>query len=132
MSAFVVSDNHINVLLTFAIIKRASYYWRPAQARMQISADNADQIGQILLEENFRSVNYRYSDSEPPHRYQYQRVRSDNYSAVDVLKAVNCLDYQSCETPDWPDTHAYAILDGIKDRAIRALPGYDDSKGWSL
>lgn len=133
MSAFIVSDNHIDVIMTFAVLKHASYYWAEKKERVYITAENASEVGQKLVNENYRSVNYRYrGEFGSPIKYKFKRVRPDNYSAVDVLKAIDSLDYQSCETDDWQDTEARAILDGIQSRMINALPGYDESKGWSL
>lgn len=132
MSAFIVSDKLLNVILTMAVVKNASYYWKPNNMRVDISRKNASEIGQKLLDENFRSVNYRYRENDKAERFEYRAVRSDDYSAVDVLKAINCLDYQSCETDDWSESEAWAILDGIKDTMIRNLPGYEASRGWSL
>ena len=132
MSAFIVSDKHLNVILTMAVVKRASYYFEANGRRVDITRANASEIGQKLLDENFRSVNHRYRENDKAAKFEYRAVRSDEYSAVDVLKAIDCLDYQSCETDDWPKSEAYAILDGIKDSMIRALPGYAESRGWSL
>lgn len=132
MSAFIVSDKLLNVILTMAVVKKASYYWKPNNMRVDISRKNASEIGQKLLDENFRSVNTRYRENDKAARFAYRAVRSDEFSAVDVLKAISCLDYQSCETDDWSESEAWAILDGIKDCMIRNLPGYDESRGWSL
>lgn len=132
MSAFIVSDKLLNVILTMAVVKKASYYWKPNNMRVDINRANASEIGQKLLDENFRSVNYRYREKDKAERFEYRAVRSDDYSAVDVLKAINCLDYQSCETDDWDQSEAWAILDGVKDSMIRSLPGYEASRGWSL
>jgi hypothetical protein len=130
MSAFICSDEHINVLINYAVNKRASYYWNPR--RIDITSKNASEIGQILLDENYRSVNHRYrSEHGEPHAFKF-KLSIKPYSAVDILKAINCLDYQSCETDDWSKSQAWAILDGLKDVAIRNLPGYEASNGWNL
>ncbi len=50
---------------------------------------------------------------------------------VQVLKAVACLAYQSCETPDWTTTVACNILNEIKEFAIRKLPGYEGA-AWTI
>ena len=44
-----------------------------------------------------------------------------------ILHMCSCLEYQSCESPDWRETLAYRLILAIKDAAIRALPGYDDA-----
>jgi len=131
MSAFIVSDKHIDAIVSFAIDRRASYYWKTSQSRTDINKENASEIGQKLLDENFRSVNHRYRESDKPSVYKFKRPAA-RFEAVDILKAIDSLDYQSCETDDWSESEAWSILGGIKDCAIRNLPGYENSNGWSL
>jgi hypothetical protein len=51
-------------------------------------------------------------------------------SQIDELYGLcDCYAYQACETSDWHETEAYAIMQYLKQRAIRNLPGYDDAKG---
>lgn len=128
MSAYIVTDNHIHALINFAIAKRASFYFHPS--REDVTTSNAQEIGQTLLDENYRSVNYRYRETEAAPRYQTNGYRSVP-DPVSALKLINCLDYQCCETDDWATTKARAILDGIQAAAIRALPGYDAAP-WGL
>ena len=132
MSAFICSDEHFNVLVNYAVTHKAGYYWEGNNSRVDITRENASRIGQILLDENHRSVNYRYNETTPSHAFKFKLIGPTQYKAVDILKAINCLDYQSCENDDWSTTHAWAILDGLKDCAIRNLPGYETSHGWSL
>lgn len=47
------------------------------------------------------------------------------------MKFIQCLRYQSCETPDWEDTEAAALLDRLQIDIIRMLPGYEDAN-WSI
>src|SRR5260370_1227542 len=113
MSAYVVSDNHIDALVGYAIVKKASFYFHPG--RIDITKDNADKIGQTLLDENYRSVNHRYrNEIGKATRYKFKRLQVPVIDPVAILKAINCLDYQSYETDDWKTTEAWAILDGIK------------------
>lgn len=128
MSAYVVDDKHIDAIVNFAICSKASFYFHPA--RIDITRSNAQEIGQILIDENYRSVNYRYRETDEPHSYQFTLARSP-LAPVAVLKAINCLDYQCCETDDWQQSRAWAILDGIRNAAIRALPGYDTAS-WGI
>ena len=132
MSAYVVSDEHIDVLIYYAIAKQASYYFHPR--RVEITRENANEIGQILLDENHRSVNYRYNETDKAPEYKYKPAPGSlpaNHQPVQILKAISCLDYQCCETDDWATTHAHAVLEGIKDKAISCLPGYD-AAAWGI
>lgn len=133
MSAFVVNESHIDVLMQFATRFRAYrgsnyYYWNGESHK--ITRDNVSELGQKLLDENYKSVNYRYNDNEIPDKYVY-KVPSRTYTPVEILKACACLNYQSCEHPEWEESEAYAILETIKSDAINALPGYEEAN-WEI
>jgi hypothetical protein len=134
MSAFIVSDYHINALVSWAAnqhgINAVSYYW---SGRRREVRKNPKRIASVLYAENVRSVNARYSECDDPTGFQYKPV-SLGYTKigpVQVIKACHCLEYQSCEGSEWKASEAYAILDGIKNAAIRAIDGYDDAD-WEL
>ena len=136
MSAFIVGDDHLNALLTYAVDRRISY-WNPrSKERTDITSRNVEEVGRILLDENVRSVDHRYGgridadEKDAGARYTFQRWTA-RLSPVQVLKAVACLDYQSCETNDWDNTLAYRICQAIKDRAISDLPGYEAAQ-WEI
>lgn len=88
-------------------------------------------LGRILLEENIRSVRYRYPDFAPDalprpidqarvSPYTFRRIAQELRPAW-VVRACDCLRYQSCESPDWKETLACSILEGIRESAIIAL-----------
>jgi hypothetical protein len=82
----------------------------------------------MLLAENFRSVNHRYAEEgEPAGMYEYRepKVGPIGYNPVQVLKAIHCLEYQSCEHPEWETSEARAFLKALEARTIRKIPGYD-------
>lgn len=128
MSAFVVNDETISGMLKgkdFGAYpgNGLAYYWN---GTMHYFNGHTQEIGQKLLDENYRSVNYRYSEDTQPRRFR-ERVLNHRVSVVEVIKLCDCYDYQSCETPDWPETEAHAIMTALRERAIRNLPGYDDA-----
>jgi len=130
MSAFIVTDATITGLLQATSADYpgdgADYYW---QDEARYFGGHAQEIGQKLVDENYRSVNYRYQEAGQPHEYQHRNVRS--LTPVEIIKLCGCYEYQACETPDWESTEAHAILEVIKSRAIRRLPGYDEAS-WDL
>lgn len=127
MSAFIVTDNHIHALVGYAIRHDVSY--RVNGNRVAITENNADEIGQILVDENYRSVHQRYAertkgyfgDAESGYKFKRQPLPD----AVTMIKAVHCFEYQACETDDWEKSIAHSICEAIIDAAIRKLPGYD-------
>lgn len=132
MSAFVVGNDHIDGLLTFAIDRHVAYFW--ANARREITTETATEIGRVLLAENERSVSHRYNDppTDEAATYRFRRWIDSALTAVSILKACDCFDYQACETDDYEQSHAAKIIDAIRGKAYRNMPGYDDAPGWEL
>ena len=130
MSAYIVGNAHINAMLQSADPHYEgdgpSYYW---EGERHYFSGHKHEIGQILIDENFRSVNYRYGEDSTPDTFQSILLR--NYSPVEIIKACHCYEYQSCETDDWEESEAFAIVRVLKGRAIRRLPGYNASQ-WNI
>lgn len=131
MSAFIVSNDHINAIVTYCVDKRVSYW--TGEERTPIQSWNAEEIGRILMDENVRSVVWRYRDSssdfadeakDAAAEYRYLNFTTP-LTAVEVIKACHCLSYQSCETDEWEKTMAWTILQAVISHASREVPGYD-------
>lgn len=134
MSAFIVSDFHINVLVSWAAGRHGSdavsYYWNGDRHYVR---SNPKGVAAELYAENVRSVNARYNEDSMETGFKYEALPMGylNISAVQILKACNCYEYQACETDNWVKSEAHAIIEGIRDAAIHALPGYDDAD-WEI
>jgi hypothetical protein len=90
MSAFICSDRQ------FAVVARAVF--PDSLIRQQLFANK-------LKRENIRSVNYRYKETT-----RFTKVNFDDandapaYTDWDIVGLLRCIDYQSCERPDYDDT----------------------------
>jgi hypothetical protein len=141
MSAFVVSHDHIDALLTFADRKRLKdrLAWYVTKSH-DTSGMTWTDIGRILLAENERSVCHRYPDCVPgdaPGKigeeaigYRFRPFEKFIHMphitlCVWIIKACNCFDYQACETDDYEQSIAHSIIEAIRNDAINCLPGYD-------
>jgi chitodextrinase len=85
-----------------------------------------------LMKENYNSVNYRYVLNDTPTTFNF--IDLDNakeLTPVETIKAVDCLNYQSCEHPTWEKSKAYKFLKEVKYSAINNLPGYDEAE-WGI
>lgn len=126
MSAFVVSNETVTGMLEgakhFIGHNGLYYYWND---EVHYFAGHTKEIGQILVDENYKSVNYRYSEETPSHQFAVMPIR--HLSHVEILKLCDCYTYQACETPDWEESEAYAIVQAIRARVIHTLPGYDEA-----
>ncbi|WP_063129866.1 hypothetical protein [Nocardia fusca] len=115
MSAFIVSNGHIDVVVN-AI---AQYGITPNDARRL----DYRALGQLLWDENVRSVDHRYRESNPRDRYVLHTTEGD-LDPVAVLKAVDCYVYQSCEHPGWADSDAHTWMTRLREAIYTATPGY--------
>jgi hypothetical protein len=155
MSAFICDTDTFKALAIFAATRQHGS-WRvdpryvkgldsPEYALRGIANLCADELATLyadtLYRENVRSVSYRYPNSGrddlpgPIADAGFVDVTNRDLcnggyisiKAVSVLKSCDCLEYQSCETPDYKQSVAYALLSAIRRAAIRSLPGYDDA-----
>lgn len=95
------------------------------------------EVANMLWEENLKSVAYRYQDDQLPGPEGEDFIVTPQdvldhhwpqFDPVQVLKACNHYEYQSCEHPEWQDSEAKAFIEALRRRAIHALPGYDDAE----
>ena len=129
MSAFIVSSTHIDMMVSAALRPQyqSSWYYQHGGERHYVTRETADQTGAMLWLENYRSVNYRYSDSpaEVPPRYTFRLAKEREL--IEELKAIHCYVYQACEHPAWADSEAKALCEALEWRLTRQLPGYDEA-----
>ena len=128
MSAYMVSDKQIDVLVGYMIKNNVNYYVN--DNRVEVSIQSASEIGQILVDENYRSVNERYQERTEghfgkPEIYKFNPKTGPLPDAVTMLKLCNNYRYQACENDNYEASVAFQIIDAIKEEAIRKLPGYD-------
>lgn len=105
--------------------------WRPGA--------DINATGQLLLDQNVRSVTARYPDETPDtlpgpadlarvHEYEYRHpleracdLATGLPKEAWVIRACDCWRYQSCETADHEETAAWAVVDAIREDAINSL-----------
>jgi hypothetical protein len=160
MSAFMQSTTHIDALLTAGLRlarhgspltwlareltddeKRGTHEpgqpWGPSaidvhrSLRRELTTDTAGRVGAMLLAQNRYSVDFRYAEEEIEEPYLFTELPG-NPSPLLVLHAIAGYEYQACETPDWPQTEAYAFCAALRLLCINRLPGYDDLNAWSI
>lgn len=93
--------------------------------------ETMSRVGQILVDQNYRSVNYRYDDRLEPEVFEItgnDLKYTKRLTPVETLKALASYDYQSSETPDYEETAACKLANLIRHYAIESLPGYDEAK----
>jgi len=128
MSAFIVTDTHINALVRYASRHKITVAYGNPTMRLNVSA-HEQEVAQLLIDENIKSVNYRYSEAETS-LIEYDRG-APILSAIEAIKAAQCLRYQSCEHSDYEESIAFKLIEAIIYDAIPRLDGYE-SASWAI
>jgi hypothetical protein len=114
MSAWIVNDKTI-ALLVEALFK------------YDLASRDGSRLGQHLLDENYRSVNYRYGESTLVRAYRHEgtpaALLNDPYT---VYKVACCYDYQSCEHPAYRDSPAAHMIDALRGAIETQLARTED------
>lgn len=118
---------NIDAILTFAAHHRMTVYLTDYQS-LDVH-DHLDQVGQILVEANYQSINYRYDEQTPAADYRYQATHL--FTLPVILTLLDCYDYQSCEPFDYVDSDAQRIIQTIRKAALDILPGMSQAP-WGL
>jgi hypothetical protein len=128
MSAYVVDRAHIHALVTASLIRGIGGINPHFPDGLDFHGD-ASAAGQMLWDENRRSVAFRYNESAEPVPYTFTPRRFP-LSPVDVLQAIRGLRYQSCECPDYATTKAARWLACLEASAIATIT--ERSQAWSI
>jgi hypothetical protein len=105
MSAFICSDKH------FAVVAKALF----------AQPTSAMQFANALKRENVKSVNHRYDETTRFRKVDMNAATADEvkqYDGNDILCLLNCIDYQSCEHPDYDRTRI-----DLAERMLKAQGG---------
>lgn len=151
MSAFIVDKSHIDLLVNAAYHGPAGGWdtidfplrWshthptRGEGESRQLSPGEMSALGDLLVIECVASVACRYPRDAP----EELPGPTDNYylepysftapgytaTAPEVLKALDCYEYQSCEHPGWPASEAHAVCKALRRAVLCQVDGYDES-----
>jgi len=131
MSAWIVFPVHTSYLVASALELAPDGYLTFGHGRL-LTPNTKDEVGQLLMDENVRSVQYRYdrdSFDELPGPVDKTGIREYRHNNLDLdldpimlLKQLDCYEYQSCECPDWEETDAYAFFQVVRALAEPQLP----------
>lgn len=142
MSAYVVDRDHVRYLVeAVGRVGRHPFsfsFWSKGKGtRVAVGRGkdmSPDEFGQMLWDENIRSVEDRYSGSSSlPGSVgeTYEHPLLQGWVVMDpvaVLKACQCYEYQSCEHAGWEESDAYQAIRALRGAAISSLPGYEDAE----
>jgi hypothetical protein len=98
------------------------------EVRREATLNQADRIGQMLMRGNQLGVNFRYDENDVEDIYTFTPLKGTvRVNPVMILKAIDCLEYQSCDHPGWKKSEAHAFCQALRRRMIHRLPGYREA-----
>lgn len=153
MSAFMVSRYHIDQMIAAGLGRvhdperraRTDGLYSFANGNThRLEWANADEVGRMLWQENYASICARYPDcatgrglpgpagltKEEINAYEWTTPKT-RMTPVEILKAVDCYAYQSCEHDEWEQGAAYAFCEALRHAMISLLPGYHEAP-WGI
>ncbi len=132
MSAFVVSTAHIDTIVSAAIDLELFAARTDHGTLERVCPETASAFGKMLLAENVRSVVHRYHLTDSAEACDYAEL-VETYEfryrpcvpAGAAAKALDCFEYQSCETDDYEKSLAYAFTCRMAKALNKHLNGYE-------
>lgn len=102
--------------------------------------EKAVEVANMLWQENIKSVSHRYPGETTAtlpgpvgenHTITIEDICHNHWPVFDpvqVIKAIHCYEYQTCEHPEWEQSQAFAFCKHLERAAIDVLPGYEDAE----
>lgn len=124
MSAYVVKDETISVIVKalefYEVEYEADGYKNPIQIIYNL-AELRQKIGQSLLEQNYKSVNYRYNENTQAHEFQFKDVNLTENRKINtglILGCIRCYEYQASEPNDYSNSKIHMTLNYLKEKML--------------
>lgn len=131
MSAWVVEEEHIRVLVWAGLrISSDRLQWWYRRKWRYLDLREAARVGTMLMRTNVASVNYRY-DENTSVPYHHRSPKHTTWSVGELLKALGCYEYQSCEHKGWNGSEAKKFCDALRIQLTHHVEGYEDGP-WGI
>ncbi len=152
MSAYMIDRNHVRYLIEAALhlaessAHREDFQFLRPDGWERIVRDcykrsghmTATQAGQMLWDENMKSVLHRYPDCSPDNvpgeigeQYAYEHedymIGPFKFDLAQIIKACSCYEYQTCEHPGNEKSDALSFIKALRHMVCTALPGYENA-----
>lgn len=130
MSVMVLNDKHINTLVTYGVLHDIKYYfggtWNDVRG-------NEDYVVGFLSRINETAFDVYYKNNEMSLlQPKFKHVKDvESMDSVQIIKAVECYEYQCDGWGKWEECIAKKLMDAIRADATRKLSGYDEAQ-WAI
>lgn len=138
MSVYLIEEQTFGILAKFAIDNDCTKYGDLYGSNL----DTSEKVLSELVGANLKSLATRYPDTKADPALDFAGVedkiflrrciveatRDWHVNPFEILKSCDCLDYQSCEFDEWPQSTSYKILAAIRSSAYKKLDGYENAQ----
>jgi len=112
MSCFNVPEYHVRALISWGLDHGVPSPFAP---RVQF---------ELLAAANGRAVAERYREPRET-MPTWDHVDTSEFSPVQIVKAVDCIEYQCSNWTGWPGSDAETLARDLRAAALRRIPGGD-------
>lgn len=133
MSAYIVEKNHIQYIMAavqsptirfdFTYKDESGNWVKVAKGDFDATA----KLGNILWQANAAGVNARYKERSTVEELTSRDVYLCAIDPMQLLRSLDCLEYQSCDSPTWESSVAHGIIRRLIKCAYQSLPGYSSA-----
>lgn len=137
MSAYTMHAEEINTIVSYFVHTKATVHGEGAWLRIgekydYLNYDHAEEVGKILMDENIRSVNSRYAqDTGSDYKFEYDAT-AHKRPMGNIIGALECYEYQACETDDWHTTNAHEIVQQLRRHLLKTIAEKDGTYTWGI
>lgn len=124
MSAYLCENYHISFLAKYAIDHDSTY------GMESMIGVGVEELAQKLYDANVRSIQSRYGDADDMiEEFKFDsRVEFGQLSGIQVIKAAQCYNYQTCEYDGYTGSDIERIIFHIISTAAHDVYGYDEAE----
>lgn len=137
MSAYIMNDDEINTIVSYFVDPNGAMdsgaWLRLGESEWNyLSKENAPKVAAILMAENVRSVNAKYGENGAnPYVFKYDPT-AKNRPVGNIIGALDCYEYQACETDDWHESLAWEIVCGLRKHLLKVMAEADGTYTWGI
>ncbi len=141
MSAYLQSNDHFNVLASYftdRVHDKGMWCKLGKDYTYLNTPEQAETVFWLLVNENTRSLQARYPQSPDmwenakSYKFKYIPNAKQLYSVGEIAKAIDGLEYQSCEADNHEDTEAYLLTRQMQKHLLTLLEDYEMAETWSI
>lgn len=140
MSAFLNNNEHFNVIASYfaSRVHGQGLWYEVGDKYDYLTPDNAETVFWVLVNENTRSLQARYPQypdmwaNAKNYKFRYIEGAKRLYSVGEMAKALDCLEYQSCEAEKHEQTEAYKLVQSMRKHLLTQLEDYEMADTWDI